>query len=332
MAGSREGPLRRCVALMLVMSATLLVSFSITSPASADQPDGPGAVPVESGPAEFTRAGAIAYAKTHPNASPMGANDFDCVPSSRHPQPVVLLHGTDSSAYSDWAALSPQLAASGFCVYALNFGGRPGDKTYGNDDIAGSSAQFGDFVNRVLASTGADKIDVVGYSQGATVARYYINRLGGAPNVRQWIGVASPTYGGVMYGTVPLAQAIPGAVDALTNVVSVAVIQQMQGSAFLSDLNRGSDTVPGVGYTTIGSRFDEMIQPSDNIALRGPNATNAVVQDLCPGDATGHVNMVYDPFTLQLVQKVLDPASAQPKCEFVPLGTGIPEVIWGAHS
>ncbi len=332
MVGLHEGPLRRCVRLTLVMSAALLASFAIPSPASADEPDRPGGVPVEAGPAEFTRAGTIAYAKTHPDASPLGANDFDCVPSSRHPQPVVLLHGTDSSAYSDWAALSPELVAAGYCVYALNFGGQPGVRTYGNDDITRSSAQFGDFVDRVLARTRADKVDVVGYSQGATVARYYINRLSGAPNIRQWIGVASPTYGGVFYGAVPVVQAIPGAVDGLTNVLSPAVIQQMQGSAFLSDLNRGTDTVPGVAYTTIGSRFDEMIQPSNNIALRGPNATNLVVQDLCPADATGHVNMVYDPFTLQLVQKVLDPASPQPKCEFVPLGTGIPDVIWGAHS
>ena len=30
---------------------------------------------------------------------------------------------TDTEAYADWAALSPALAADGYCVFALNYGG-----------------------------------------------------------------------------------------------------------------------------------------------------------------------------------------------------------------
>ena len=43
--------------------------------------------------------------------------------------------------------------------------------------------------------------------------------------------------------------------------------------------------------------------------------------------------MVYDPYVQQLLYNVLDPRAARPAdCRYVPLGTGIPDVILGAHS
>ena len=322
---------------LLTAAVGALLLLGAPSIASADEPAGGAltgwAIPTVPGPPQFTHGAATAFAKHNLSAAPAGSNNFDCRPTARHPRPVVLAHGTDSNAYSDWAELSPILAADGYCVFALNYGGNAAPTTYGTEDMARSGRQVAMFVDQVLAATHARQVDLIGYSQGATVTRYYMNRLGGAQNVHRWIGIASPTYGGVMYGTVPVAQSIPGAADALSNVLPTAVLQQMQGSAFLTALNAGGDTVPGPRYTTVASVVDEMIQPSSNIALRDPGATNLVVQDLCPSDMTGHFNMVYDAFTLQLVQNALDPESAKvPTCEFVPLGTGIPEVIGSSHS
>ncbi|MEU4340767.1 alpha/beta fold hydrolase [Nocardia sp. NPDC023852] len=270
--------------------------------------------------------------KNHPDAVPVGTNDFSCVPTAAHPRPVVLAHGTDSSAYSDWSGIAPQLTAAGFCVFAMNYGGKPGAESYGTEDLVLSAYQVGAFVDQVLAATGASKVDLVGFSQGATVTRYFVNKLGGAPKVDQWVGLASPSYGGVMYGLVPIAQAIPGALQAFAQVTSLAAVQQVQGSPIMTDLNAGGDTVPGVRYVTIGSRVDEMIQPFSNIALRGPGARNLVLQDLCPSDLTGHFHMVYDPFVQELLLATLDPGSPAPVCKPVPLGTGIPEVIIAGHS
>mgnify|MGYP003292275240 CR=1 FL=1 len=64
-------------------------------------------------------------------------------------------------------------------------------ESYGTGEIRVSAAQFGEFVERVRAETGATEVDVVGYSQGAVVTRYYINKLGGAHVVDRWVGVAS---------------------------------------------------------------------------------------------------------------------------------------------
>lgn len=292
-------------------------------------------VPTLPGPPQTDHGAAMRYANRHPGSVPAGVNDFDGVPSAAHPRPVILAHGSDSNAYSDWAGLAPLLVNAGYCVFALNYGGKPGGTNYGTEDMNIGARQLADFVDRVLAATGADKVDLVGFSQGATIMRYYINRLGGADKVDQWIGMASPTYGGVFYGLVPLVRAIPPLAALVRLVTSTAMIQQMQGSPFLTALNAGGDTVPGVRYTTIGTRVDEMIQPYTNVALRSPQARNIVIQDLCPTDLTGHFNMPYDRFTQQLVLDTLDPAapgSGSPDCAPVALGTGILSVILAAHS
>ncbi|GAB2695662.1 alpha/beta fold hydrolase [Nocardia thraciensis] len=294
----------------------------------------PPVVPTEPAPPQEEHLSASWYLEAHPGATPEGTNDFGCRPGSRHPRPVVLAHGTDASAYTDWSAIGPALVRAGFCVFALNYGGKPDAvRSFGTEDLWLSARQIGDFVDRVLAATGAARVDLVGFSQGANVTRYFVNKLGGADRVGQWVGLASPSYGGVMFGLVPLANSIPGLWWAFEQVTSRAAVQQAAGSPFMVELNAGGDTVPGVRYTTIGSRVDEMIQPFTNIALRGPGAENIVLQDVCPVDLTGHFHLVYDPLVWQLLLNVLDPDRAvAPECRFVPLGTGIPEVILGAHS
>ncbi|MGW0181487.1 esterase/lipase family protein [Nocardia sp. NPDC003345] len=318
----------------LTVAVALAGSVVLATASSIAQPPGylPPAIPTDPGPPQPDHLAAVLFMKSHPAAVPRGVNDFGCVPDAAHPRPVILAHGTDASAYTDWSAIGPRLVDEGYCVFALNYGGRPGYTSYGTEDIVLSAHQVAWFVDEVRAATRSDRVDLVGFSQGANVTRYYANKLGGAPKVGTWVGVASPTYGGVMYGLVPLAQRIPGALDLAALAFSPAAVQQAQGSPFMRELNAGGDTVPGVRYVTIGSRVDEMIQPFENIALRGPGAENLVIQDLCPANLTGHFHMVYDPFVLGLLLGALDPArTAEPACVPVALGTGIPEVIIGGN-
>ncbi|MFD4367645.1 esterase/lipase family protein [Rhodococcus sp. NPDC058521] len=293
--------------------------------------------PGAAGPPQGARSAAVAYAQAHPGSSPSGSNDFDCTPSVEHREPVVLAHGTDSSAYRDWAKLAPMLAEDGYCVFALDYGADPddrsGEESFGTGHLVASANEFGRFVDKVRSATGATHVDVVGYSQGANVTRYYVNKLGGSAEVRKWVGLASPTYGGTMYGLGPALHGLPGGDDFVRRATSTAVLEQLQGSPFLNELNNPVDTVAGVAYTTVGSRYDEMIQPYTNQALRGPGATNIIVSDVCPQNASGHFRAPYDPFTLDLVRSALDP-DAQPRadCEFVPLGADIPQVIFDSNS
>jgi triacylglycerol lipase len=330
---SGVGAGRRVVAIISLTCAAAVLPLS-SADAQSSTTQGAGSiseVPENRGPVQATHVDAAAFAREHPGTTPPGSNDFSCKPSGAHPRPVILAHGTDANAYSDWSAISPALKAAGYCVFALNYGGRPGGDSFGTEDMRISGQQTADFVQRVRAATGAEKVDLVGFSQGATVTRYFVNRLGGAAAVERWVGVASPSYGGIFYGLAPVVDGIPGGAEAIEAVLGQAVGQQIQGSPFLDALNEPADTVPGVSYTTIGTQYDEMIQPASNVALRGRGATNVTIQALCPEDRTGHMNMVYDPFTIGLVLRALDPGAPEPVCAPVALGTGIPEMMYESN-
>src|SRR4051794_33093242 len=107
---------------------------------------------------------------------PPGAN-VPCTPTAAHPYPVVLVHGTFENRFNNWQAMSPALKAAGYCVYALNYGSYNGSGAlgiYGVGRIEASAQELADFVDSVLAATGASKVDLVGHSQGGMMPRYYI--------------------------------------------------------------------------------------------------------------------------------------------------------------
>lgn len=316
------------------LAGIAVAAAAVTGAAAVTAAPGSSAsVPVDPGPVATTHAQAAGYAEEHPGTAPARSNDFGCVPSPEHPRPVVLAHGTDSNSYSDWAAVAPMLADAGWCVFALDYGKADGADEYGTGDIRVSAAQLGAFVERVRAGTGATRSTSsatrrVRPSRGTTSTGWAAR-----PSWTAGWGVASPSYGGTFYGLGAAVVAAPGATGAVEDFFSVALAQQLQGSELLTELNTPVDTVPGVRYTTIGSRVDEVIQPATNVALRGPGAVNLMIQDLCPPDQTGHFNMVYDPFSLTVIRHALDPERYVPgECVPVRLGTGIPELIIESNS
>ena len=116
-------------------------------------------------------------------------NDFACVPSAAHPRPVVLLHGLGATArHATGRYVGPRLKAAGYCVFAITYGMDPRTRGFfyrpgGTIAAEKSAPEIGAFVDRVLAATGASKVDFVGHSEGTVTPRYYLERLGGAPKV-----------------------------------------------------------------------------------------------------------------------------------------------------
>ena len=100
--------------------------------------------------------------------------------------------------------------------------------------------------------------------------------------------------------------------------IGTAATQQLEGSQVNTELDAGGDTVPGVAYTTIVSRNDEVVTPYTNQFLTaGPGATvdNILLQNVCPLDQGEHLSVVYDQVALRLMLNALDPATAQtPPC------------------
>jgi triacylglycerol esterase/lipase EstA (alpha/beta hydrolase family) len=207
-----------------------------------------------------------------PATSPPGANDFTCKPAAAHPSPVVLVHGTFEGATDNWATVSPQIKAAGYCVFALEYGNR------GTGDIAASAGQLQRFVDAVLAATGAKKVSLVGHSQGGMMPRWYIKFLGGAAKVDDLVGLAASNHGTTNPGAFVAGATFCPACD-----------QQRAGSAFLQQLNAGDETPGAVSYTVVETRYDEVVTPFTSAFLApGPNTANILLQDACPNEVIDH--------------------------------------------
>jgi triacylglycerol esterase/lipase EstA (alpha/beta hydrolase family) len=260
--------------------------------------------------------GLLGYAHVSATADPPGANRWGCKPSPGHPRPVILVHGTFGDKSDSWQALSPLLYDQGYCVFALNYGSNAGSGSlgiYGTGEIVHSAAQLSRFVNRVLGATHASRVDLVGHSQGGMMPRYYINFLGGAAKVSALVGLAPSSHGTTLAGLSNLVTGFPGA--ATFRFLCPACGEQLRGSAFLSKLNARPDTAPGVHYTVIASRYDEVVTPFTSSFLSGPNVTNIVLQKQCSRDAGEHLSMPYDHIADGDVLNALDPAHPRsPKC------------------
>jgi len=256
-------------------------------------------------------AGATATALA-PNTPPPGADNWSCQLTAAHPYPVILVHGTFANMDDNWQAASPLLANHGYCVYAFNFGGASATSPIqGTGEIAASAAQLATFVNTVLARTGASKVDLVGHSQGGMMPRYYINFLGGAAKVSDFVAFAPSNYGTTLDGLTKLAGLL-GASSAINGTLSSACqacVEQEQGSAFLASLN-AAPTVPGVRYTVIESVDDEVVTPYRNAFLPGaPNVTNITVQSQCALDGSDHLEIAADPISMADMLNALDPSA-----------------------
>lgn len=254
--------------------------------------------------------GIYGYAHVSPTASPPGANDWTCKPSAAHPRPVVLVHGTFADMSDNWQAISPLLKNNGYCVFALNYGDYQGSGAigvYGIDDIPTSAAELDAFVDKVLAATGAAEVDLVGHSQGGMMPRYYLKFLGGAAEVHTLVGLSPSNHGTTLDGLFILANFFPGA-SQFTGALCPACEQQKAGSAFITNLNAGGETVPGVEYTVIQTRYDTVVTPYTSAFLSGPNVKNILLQNQCILDLGDHLSMPYDHIAAADVLTALDPA------------------------
>jgi triacylglycerol esterase/lipase EstA (alpha/beta hydrolase family) len=258
----------------------------------------------------------VAIARSEIQPTPPGANDWTCRPSDAHPRPVVLVPGLSGNGGRDYYAAAPLLANNGYCVFMFDYRDR------GLESIEDAAAELSPFVDRVLAATGAAQVDVVGHSQGGMMPRYYMKFLGGAAKVHALIGISPVSHGTTLFGVGTLAKET-GLNDAVTAQACPACAEDVAGSAFMHKLNDGGDTLPGVRYTAIGTRYEEIISPDESQFLSGRAVTNILLQDQCPIDFVDHLASSYDSIALHDVLNALDPAHAtKPTCTLVLPGVG----------
>jgi triacylglycerol lipase len=327
MRKSRIGSLVATAALCMTGIMTAGVVTIVPGVAASPPTSGTAASP--NYPVPYTFLANIAAAPNGPNTPPPGANDWTCRPSAAHPEPVVLVHGLLANETDNWQTISPLLADNGYCVYSLTYGTDPNFTTPPLDESGGlvpmeqSAAVLGAFVNRVLAATGAPKVDLVGHSEGATMPDYYIKFLGGAAHVDNFVGLAPVVHGTeiadpLMIQEVANAFGFGSSEAQVLGSVCTACEEFSPSSAFTTKLNAGGIAVPGVRYTQIMTEDDELVVPYTNGEIAGDNSTNIVVQDQCPLDRADHLSLASDPVAAQDLLNALDPAQAQsPPCTLV---------------
>jgi pimeloyl-ACP methyl ester carboxylesterase len=263
-----------------------------------------------------------------PDNSPPGANDFGCVPSAEHPEPVVLVHGLSANMQGNWAYMSPRIADAGYCVFALTYGRKtdnppPFDQNGGFIPMEESAQELAAFIDEVLAATGATQVDIVGHSEGSLMPNYYVKFLpqaryeDGSLKVDDYVGI-TPLWDGsnvAGIGTIREAAKPSGSHEPFEDLVRQgceACPQVIQGSDFMNAMNEGptGPRVPGVTYTMLMTMFDELVVPYTSGYMDG--ATNIVMQEQCPADPSEHVAMAFNPNVLRNVLNALDPATARP--------------------
>jgi len=141
---------------------------------------------------------------------------------------------------------------------------------------------------------------------------YYVKFLGGDQVVSHYIGITTLWHGTNAAGLATVDQL--GAAFGLSTGVEQAISsfcascpEFLAGSPFIAKLREGGIAVPGVAYTSIVTRNDELVVPYTSGIETAPNMTNLVVQKQCPLDQAEHVSMAADPVVAQDVLNALDP-------------------------
>jgi triacylglycerol lipase len=308
----KETRVLRITIRSVIFAAILAAALAAPAAAAAESP---------SFPVSYSIPHAVAAGAQSATDGPLGANDWSCRPTREHPYPVVLVHGLFLDQVINWDTMSPLLTDNRFCVFALTYGLDGGESIVGGVTAMEQSAtQLDAFVRKVLAVTRASKVDLVGHSEGTVMPRYWMEFLGGASLVSRYV-MFTPIWHGTNLagiGTVEtladqlnasLSPTVAGLFGTLTTCVACGEL--INTSSFIENLNAHGMALPGVVYTDVMTKYDELVAPYTSGYLNAPNVTNIVLQDQCPQDLSEHLTVGYDPTAAQDMLNALDPAHAR---------------------
>ncbi|MBW4676918.1 MAG: triacylglycerol lipase [Desmonostoc geniculatum HA4340-LM1] len=152
--------------------------------------------------------------------------------------PVLLIHGISDTEIV-FQKMRVYLIQQGWSVHTVNLVPNNGD--LGLDELA---EQIADYVTTNFPPE--QPLDLIGFSMGGIVSRYYVQRLGGIKQVQRFITISSPHNGTVL----AYASLRPGCV------------QMRPNSVFLQDLNSDVDMLKQLNFTSIWTPYDLMIVPA----------------------------------------------------------------------
>jgi triacylglycerol lipase len=168
--------------------------------------------------------------------------------------PILLIHGflgTRGSMY----LLERRLIDDGFVVVSFNIG------ALNVRDIRRSAFLIHQKIERILAQTPSQKLDILGHSMGGLIGLYYVKKLGGSARVRKLIMMGTPVRGTWV--------ALAGVVT--LGLWSTSSWQLIPRSRFLDELAQGP-LPSGTEVHTIAAARDWIV-PVDTTRISGASAT-----------------------------------------------------------
>ncbi|MEM9163502.1 MAG: alpha/beta fold hydrolase [Cyanobacteria bacterium P01_F01_bin.4] len=187
--------------------------------------------------------------------------------------PVVLVHGLWNTANIFWK-LRSHLENRGWPIHAPNLSPNNGD--VGIEVLA---QQLHTFIEQQFESR--QVVDLLGFSMGGLVSRYYLQRLDGVGRVKRFVAVSTPHRGSMM----AWFRQNPGG------------IQMRPGSQFLTELNQDEHQLKQLKVTSLWTPFDALVVPASSGRL-------TVGQSLMLSVAT-HNKMLQAPTSLEAIVKGL---------------------------
>jgi triacylglycerol lipase len=186
---------------------------------------------------------------------------------------VLLIHGIEDTG-AVFNSMASYLRQMGWPVYTLDL--VPNNATLGLDILA---QQVSDYVLNNFAPQ--QPVDLVGFSMGGIVSRYYVQKLGGFKRVKRLITISSPHHGTLM----AYASQRQGC------------LQMRSNSQFLQDLNTDAQILDLLNFTSIWTPYDLMIVPAKSSQM--PVGKEIIVRVLL------HPAMLTDPKSLAAVASAL---------------------------
>jgi triacylglycerol lipase len=187
--------------------------------------------------------------------------------------PILLVHGIMDTS-SKMHKIASYLRGLGWQVADIDLTPNNGDAK-----LEILAQQVADLVDRTFAAD--QPIDLLGYSMGGLVTRYYLQRLGGMNRVQRLITISTPHLGTIAanFSTRP------------------GCIQMRPHSDFITDLNRDAQSLKSLNFTSLWTPFDLIILP--------PSSSKLGIGSEIQIPALAHPLMVNDRRTFKAIAKAL---------------------------
>lgn len=161
---------------------------------------------------------------------------------------VILVHGFGDTSQK-MAKLAKFLNQKNTPTFSIDLSPSDGSKTL--EELA---QQLQMYIEDNIKDNN-EKIDLIGYSMGGLVCRYYLQKLGGINKTNHFISIASPNN---------------GTYTAYFNR-NIGIKQMRPKSDFLNSLNADSEKLRQIKFTIIWSPLDLMIVPATSSKMNEGN-------------------------------------------------------------